>query len=120
MNNTGKKFGGRKAGTPNKSKLEIRELLDLSVDFASIVGKLYELSQGVAVKVKGKAIVYDVAPDPTAAKILLEYRYGRPRQRLELNDEPETVQFIIGIHKNETIHRADGTTYVRPRDPNEN
>lgn len=88
--NGGKKTGGRVKGSVNKSKDEIKELLDANVDWSVLVGKLVELSNGVSiVKIneKGQQIVYQNPPDSTASKILLEYRYGKPQQKVELSGQ---------------------------------
>jgi hypothetical protein len=84
----GKKTGGgSRKGKRNKSTEEIKELLDSRVDFEVVVEKLYELVQGVTVKKaspSGAPIIYTEKPDVSAAKILIEYRYGKPLQRTEL------------------------------------
>ena len=87
--NGGKKTGGRKKGSLNKSKDEIKELLDSHVDFEEIIGKLVELVNGVSVSVMtDKGIkVYQDRPDAQAAKILLEYRFGKPQQKIEHSGE---------------------------------
>lgn len=86
-NNTGKKWGGREKGTPNKSTLHIREIMDKIVDFDVVIGKLFELTQGVQVEhqTQNGSVVYAEKPDPAAAKILLEYRFGKPNQTIDMN-----------------------------------
>ncbi len=77
--------GGSRKGIPNKSTQEIKELLDQKVDFGLVISKLFELSQGVEVEKYGskESVVYCEKPDAFAAKILLEYRYGKPLQRID-------------------------------------
>lgn len=83
------KTGGRKQGVTNKITQEIREILEENVDFSIVVTKLYELSQGVHVakEMKEATIVYQEKPDPLAAKILLEYMYGKPLQKIDQKNE---------------------------------
>lgn len=82
----GKKTGGRKKGSLNKATSTIKELLDSNVDFNVVIGKLYELAQGVEVEKSvgdGETIVYEEKPDVNAARALLAYRYGQPKQEIE-------------------------------------
>lgn len=95
----GKREGaGRKAGIPNKSTQEIREILDESVDFVQVVSRLFELSQGVAVQEttfeEGK-VVYEKEPNTNAAKILLEYRFGKPKQQVDLQVTESTIGTLV-------------------------
>lgn len=85
----GIKTGGRQKGSKNKSSDEIKDLLDSNVDFSEIIGKLVELANGVQVQIftdKGVK-VYQDRPDSAAAKILLEYRFGKPQQKIEHSGE---------------------------------
>jgi len=96
----GKKTGGgSRLGSPNKSTAEIKELLDREVDFGVVISKLYELSQGVESEKfsMGDSIIYQEKPDAYAAKILLEYRYGKPVQTVNQNTTVTSPQkFKIG------------------------
>lgn len=94
-----KKYGGRQKGSLNKSKDEIKELLDANVDFSIVVGKLNELAMGVAIakKIDGKEIVYREKPDAYAMKILLEYRYGKPQQSIQHSGEIITEKHTIKL-----------------------
>lgn len=99
MTKNGEKSGGRKKGTPNKSTAEIKELLDEEVDFGVVISKLFELVEGVSLEKQTMegAIVYQEKPDAYAAKILLEYRYGKPVQTVNQNTTVTTPQkFKIG------------------------
>lgn len=92
----GKKTGGgSRKGSPNKSTLEIKTIIDAVVDFKVVVSKLYELSKGI--KVEGNDGVYQKEPDPTAAKILMEYRFGKPHQALDVTSDGQSIapQIII-------------------------
>lgn len=91
--------GGSRKGIPNKSTQEIKELLDEQVNFGLVISKLFELSQGVEVeKYSSKeSVVYSEKPDVLAAKILLEYRYGKPVQRIDQTSSVTEIQrFRIG------------------------
>lgn len=99
MTKDGQKSGGRRKGTPNKATAEIREILDEEVDFNTLVSKLFELVEGVSIEkyTPDGAIVYQEKPDAYAAKILLEYRYGKPLQTVNQNTVISATQkFKIG------------------------
>lgn len=87
---------GKPAGIKNKSTLDIKAVLDSEVDFRQVVKKLLELVMGVTVQTKheGETIVYERPPDAHAAKILLEYRFGRPTQSIDLGD----TSFILQVN----------------------
>jgi len=95
----GKKTGGRKKSSLNKSTLEIKSIIDKCVDFNEVVNKLYELTQGIKVqkKIDGTPIIYEKEPDSNASKILLEYRFGKPKQSIEHSGE------ITEVNINKTI-----------------
>lgn len=87
---------GRKSGSKNKATLEIKTLLDECVDFKELIGKLVELSNGVEVEgmgIDGEPTVYVKAPDTHAAKILMEYRFGKPHQ--SISHSGEITEIII-------------------------
>jgi len=97
----GKKTGGRKSGTRNKSTVDVRDLLDNEVDFKVVVGKLYELTQGVEVEketLEGD-IVYSKPPDPVAAKILMEYRFGKAPQSVDVTSKGESLNIKMNVIK---------------------
>jgi hypothetical protein len=94
-----KKTGGRKKGVQNKATLEIKEIIDKAVNFNEVIAKLFELTQGVEVfkDTASGGIVYSEKPDSFAAKILLEYRFGKPLQTLQQNTTITSPQsFKIG------------------------
>ena len=77
----GKKTGGgSRKGIRNKSTLQVKELLDSESDFKAIITKLNELA------LKG---------DVSAAKLLMEYRFGKPSQHIEL-DTNHDISVTIG------------------------
>jgi hypothetical protein len=93
----GKKTGGRKAGTPNKSTLEIKGIIDSEVDFSVVVSKMYELVKGVEVQGTnrdGTTYAIDLQPNPSAARILLEYRFGKPREVIELDTGANAAEVV--------------------------
>lgn len=59
---------GRRKGTKNKATEDVKKLIDENVDFNMIIQGLYKLAKG---------------GDTYAAKTLLEYRYGKPKQPVE-------------------------------------
>lgn len=74
MNTTGKKYGGRKKGTPNKSTAEIRQAL---ANFLS--GKIDEL----------ESIYESLTPKGKADFIIKAMPYIVPRLTEEITHEPE-------------------------------
>lgn len=86
----GKKTGGRTRGVKNKSCSEIKTLLDSNVDFNLVVKKLFELTQGVKVQ-KGEGY-YLMPPDAQAAKILLEYRFGKAMQQMDVTSDGKAIK----------------------------
>ena len=69
--------GGSRKGVPNKSTLEVKELLDANVDFSVLITKLFQLATQ-----KG---------DSTAAKILMEYRFGKPHQSTDITTNGKSL-----------------------------
>ena len=94
-----KKFGGRKPGSLNKSKSDIRELLDANIDFSALILKLNELGHGVVVQktVGADKVIYTEKPDSKAIKILLEYRFGMPQQKIEHTGDMAIEKHIIKL-----------------------
>lgn len=78
----GKREGaGRTPGTPNKSNLEIKAIVQETVDFTELITKLNEKALG---------------GDSACAKLLLEYGFGRPSQTIDLNipTQPRLPQYF--------------------------
>lgn len=92
----GKREGaGRKTGVPNKSNLEIKQLLDSEIDFVTVVKRLMELVEGVTIqetRANGDEVVYTRPPDSAAAKILLEYRFGKPNQQVDITSDGKEIK----------------------------
>ncbi len=101
MKNGGKREGaGRKPGIPNKATLEIRDIIDSCVDFKEVIGKLNELANGITIQeiTKEGINVYTERPDPKASQILLEYRFGKPKQGVEIS-LPEEYSISLNIER---------------------
>lgn len=87
---------GRKPGQLSKSNAQIKEILDKRVDWNNIVDKLIELVNGVEVQKfgpNGVPVIYSEKPDTGAAKILLEYGFGKPHQ--SISHSGEITEIII-------------------------
>lgn len=76
-----KRYGGRQKGSVNKSKSDVKEILDNVVDFEKLFEKLYDLAMGKK-------------QDTAAAKILLEYRFGKPLQSIQADISDLTIKII--------------------------
>lgn len=108
----GKKTGGgSRLGKPNKSKLELRSLIDKvckgtrGKPLEETVRALYKLSVGSVVVVDQKDLVIDdkgqlkertkkqrvylKEPDAFAAKTLLEFRFGKASQHINVDSDGE-------------------------------
>jgi len=90
--------GGNRKGKPNKSTLDIKNLIDSAGKkhggIKTIVHKLYEMAMGVEVKDvanDGTTTVYSEPPNVNAAKILMEYRFGKPQQTVDLKSDGITA-----------------------------
>ena len=94
-----RKGAGRKPGVANKTTKEIRAILDDRVDFEGLVDKLIELVDGVEVSERrgDEEIIYTTKPDIQAAKALLEFRFGKPSQSVDVTTKGEAInqQIII-------------------------
>ncbi len=77
-NNTGKKYGGREAGTPNKRTKSIAEKLSVLDDIA-----FKKLEEGI------------IAGEYNFIKLFLEYSYGKPKQMIEQIIETNNRPLII-------------------------
>jgi hypothetical protein len=100
----GKKTGGRKAGVPNKSRDEVKDLLDkLSKKRYKksanvfIFGKLMELGEGVVCTDKSgdEITVYEKEPNEKALSTLAAYRNGKPAQSVDITSKGEKLS--IGV-----------------------
>lgn len=76
----GKKTGGgSRKGKPNKSTIEIKEIVQSSVDFVALVKELEKRAK---------------RSNDSAAKLLLEYGFGKPREVLELDTSTNATEVI--------------------------
>lgn len=97
----GKKTGGKKVGSRNKSTKEIKELIDVVAQkrhktqgLSPVIDALFESAEGVTVQdtnEKGEVNVYTKEPNVLAIKTILEYRFGKPKEQ---NDETLTSEEI--------------------------
>lgn len=93
----GKREGaGRKVGSPNKTTQEIRDILAESVDFVEVVDKVMQLVRGVTVQQQTAdgPIVYERPPDVNAAKLLMEYAFGKPKQQMDVKVDTNPIKTI--------------------------
>jgi hypothetical protein len=99
----GERRGGRSKGKGNKSTQEIKDIIDANVDFNIVVQKMFELVEGIEVKGTNKdstTYLMDLQPNPLAAKLLLEYRFGKPRETIDHSlDFPDGYEITIGKKK---------------------
>lgn len=79
------KYGGRQKGTPNKSTLEIRTLLDKLFDASYFTGLRARLDEGKL-------------PPAVEAK-LLAYRYGEPKQSMDITGQIDTKTTVVHEHR---------------------
>jgi len=103
MARNGKKTGGgSRKGKPNKSRDEVRDLIDKVLGAKEYGGtdfiwrKLAELGAGIEMaEVKdGETRVYSKEPNVIALKTLAEYRYGKPPQPMEHSGEIGLTKFV--------------------------
>lgn len=92
MSKGGKRPGaGRKGGVIHESKQVLQTALDNVAKkrggYESLIGRLWELVEGVEVQKilrDGSTTVYLQPPDAFAAKTLLEFRFGKAPQSMEV------------------------------------
>ena len=87
---------GRKVGSKNIASKAVKDLIDECIDMRVVINKLVELVHGVqveAVDSEGGQEVYVTKPDVFAAKILMEYRYGKPQQSIK--HEGDITEILI-------------------------
>lgn len=93
----GKREGaGRPAGGVNKATQEIKDILAQSVDFVEVVDKMMQLVRGVSVaqNTSDGPIVYERPPDVNAAKLLMEYAFGKPKQQMDVKVDTNPIKTI--------------------------
>ena len=91
---------GRPTGAKNRSTREVKALID---DVGAAMGKgdkegmtlavrkLFERAHGVlaVAQVAGQPVIYEVPPDVPAIRALLEFRFGKPKESIEVTDPEE-------------------------------
>jgi hypothetical protein len=70
-------------GKPNKSSWEIKELIDSTCDMQKVVNGLVRLATGPH-------------PNTKAAEILLAYRFGKPRESVDVTSGGKVLGFDLG------------------------
>lgn len=83
-----KKTGGRTKGARNKITHELRTILFEEVDFRVVVQKVYELVKGVKIQTNQPQAgnpIYEKPPNHHAARLLLEYGYGKVTQHIQMD-----------------------------------
>lgn len=87
----GKREGaGRPKGLRNKRTEKVKEIIDRVVDFDVVFKKMYELATGPK-------------PDAYAAKLLLEYGFGKPNQSIDITSGDKEIQPVITMMVNGDI-----------------
>ena len=96
-----KHSGGRRKGRPNRSTIYIRELIDEASDLLTAEGRdalqqIIEAHMRKAIGIRavrhehdGQEIVYEVPPDIQSARVILDHRFGKPKEALEIIDPNE-------------------------------
>jgi hypothetical protein len=86
----GERRGGRKKGVPNKSRSEVRQLIDEVLKKRGgtkfIFEQLAVLGEGIEIveeQKDGTKRYYYKEPNPLALKTLAEYSYGKPPQEIQ-------------------------------------
>jgi len=64
-----------------------------------VIEKLFEVVEGVTVqkydKRQRKEIIYSQPPDSFAAKVLLEFRFGKPAQAVDVTSQGKSLTVIL-------------------------
>lgn len=86
---------GRKKGIPNKATQEIKNLIDAVArerhgkrGLKPVIEALFVSAEGVTVKEsdgKGGTNVYTKEPNVKAGEVLLAYRWGKPKEQIDVN-----------------------------------
>lgn len=92
MQKGGKRIGaGRKPGVSSESKQLLQAALDRVAKkhggYEGLIGRLWELVDGVEVQKEmkdGSTKIYSMPPDSFAAKTILEFRFGKAPQSMEI------------------------------------
>lgn len=93
-------------GKPNKSRQEVVELIEAIAQEKYGEGgkkfafsKLFELAEGVKVQetIDEKEIVYTKEPNVKALQTLVEYRWGKAPQTLDVTTDGESLNDTIGF-----------------------
>lgn len=84
-------------GKRNKSTQEIKDVIDLMSEatrendldgMAVGVKRMFELAHGVRA-MNAEGVVYQAKPDANAMRTLLEFRFGKPKETVRVEDPDE-------------------------------
>ena len=75
---------GRPRGAKGKHSAELDAILDENVDFVKLIKALAKAAYGTAKK----------APNDRCAKILIEHRFGKAKERVELSADKTFEDFL--------------------------
>ena len=81
----------RPKGATNIASRAVKDLIDECVDMKEVISKLIELSNGIKLYDPKTQKEYTDKPDTQAAKILMEYRYGKPHQSVDVTSKGEAI-----------------------------
>lgn len=95
----------RTKGATNKATRDVKGLLDEASasygrgdrdGFAVAVRKLFDRAHGVMAEreVQGERVVYEVPPDVLAIKTLLEFRFGKAKESVEVSTPEMAINSI--------------------------
>ena len=109
MNNTGKKYGGRKKGTPNKITSEIRDQISVLISGTISSIDVTTLTQVEKVKLLG-ALCHYVLPRLKSA----DYQIGTPEGQSAV-----TIQFVDSNGKDISDQKQDEIKHLQTLDEND-
>ena len=88
-------------GKQNKSTREVKAIIDAVSEaraagspdrMTAAVTKLFDLADGVMVE--GEESVFRTKPDVAAIRTLLEFRFGRPKETMEIQDDSQKLKGV--------------------------
>ena len=94
-----RKGAGRKKGKTGKAVGEIRELIDqVSKEqgvrgLKGVIQSLFERAQGSITR-RDDGTVVVVPPSDPAARLLLEFKFGRPKETLDLSSQGHKIAAV--------------------------
>lgn len=92
-----------KNGRPPKRVDNIRDAIRARVQFRKVIDTLYKKALGGQPKINGNGVEIFSEPDLDAAKLLLEYAYGKPTQFAVLDEDLSTQLAAISSELRELV-----------------